>query len=73
VRGYPKPARVEIAKALDRLQDPLGQPHQHARFGIRKLVKNYFEVPVDLDLRLIFKVEPDSIIFVFPGSHDEVR
>ena len=73
VREYPKPIRAEIGQAIDRLQTALGQPHQHAGLGIRKLVKNYFEMRVGLDLQLIFKVESDSIIFVFAGTHDEVR
>jgi mRNA-degrading endonuclease YafQ of YafQ-DinJ toxin-antitoxin module len=73
VREYPKPVRAEIGQAIDRLQTVLGQPHQHAGLGIRKLVKNYFEVRVGLELRLVFKVKPDAITFAFAGTHDEVR
>jgi mRNA-degrading endonuclease YafQ of YafQ-DinJ toxin-antitoxin module len=73
VRAYPKPVRVEIGQAIDRVQIALGHPHQHTGLGIRKLVKNYFEVRVGLDLRLVFKVESDSITFTFAGTHDEVR
>ncbi|MEI6083523.1 MAG: hypothetical protein WCS70_04405 [Verrucomicrobiota bacterium] len=73
VRAYSKPARAEIGQAIDRLQTSLGQPHQHAGLGIRKLVKNYFEMRVGLDLRLVFKLDSDSITFAFAGTHDEVR
>ena len=73
VRQYPKPVRVEVGKAIDLLQSALGQPHQHTGLSIRKLVRNYFEMRVGLELRLIFKVEPDSVIFVFAGTHDDVR
>lgn len=73
VREYPKPVRAEIGQAIDRLQGALGQPHQHAGIGIRKLVKNYFEMRVGLELRLIFKIEPAAITFTFAGTHDEVR
>ncbi|MGH7816249.1 MAG: hypothetical protein ACREOR_02570 [Candidatus Binatia bacterium] len=73
VREYPKPLRAEIGQAIDRLQSALGQPHRHAGLGIRKLVKNYFEIRVGRELRLIFKVESDSITFAFAGTHDEVR
>jgi hypothetical protein len=41
--------------------------------GIRKLVKNYFEMRVGLKLRLVFKVEPEAIVFAFGVIHDEVR
>jgi mRNA-degrading endonuclease RelE of RelBE toxin-antitoxin system len=73
VREYPKPVRAEIGQAIDRLQAALGQPHQHAGLGIRKLVKNYFEIRVGLDLRLVFRIEPEAVIFAFAGTHDEVR
>ena len=73
VRAYPKPLRIEIGKAIDRLQESLGHPHQHAGLGIRKLVKSYFEIRVGLELRLIFKVERNAITFTFAGTHDEIR
>jgi len=73
VRAYPKPTRVEIGRAIDRLQDSLGQPHRHAGLGIRKLVRNYFEMRVGLDLRLVFKLESNCVSFVFAGTHDGVE
>jgi len=73
VREYPKPTRVEIGKTIDVLQASLGDPHRHAGLGIRKLVNRYFEVRVGLDLRLVFRLDPETISFVFAGSHDEVR
>ena len=73
VREYPKPVRVEIGKAIDLLQESLGHPHRHAGLGVRKLTKNYFEMRAGLDLRLIFRLEVDAIVFVFAGTHDEVR
>ena len=73
MRAYPKPVRIEIGKAIDALQESLGHPHRHAGLDIRKLVRNYFEMRVGLDLRLIFKTEPDRIIFTFAGTHDEIQ
>lgn len=73
VREYPKPVRAEIGQAIDRLHAALGQPHQHAGLGIRKLVKNYFEIRVGLELRLVFRIESAAVTFAFAGSHDEVR
>lgn len=73
VRGYPKPARVEIGRAIDLLQESIGRPHRHTGLGIRKLVRNYFELRVGLDLRLVFRIETDRINFVLAGTHDEVE
>lgn len=73
VREYPKPVRIEIGRTIDLLQTSLGHPHRHAGLGIRKLVKNYFEIRVGLDLRLVFKVETNTLTFALAGTHDEVR
>jgi hypothetical protein len=73
VREYPKPVRSEIGQAINRLHAALGQPHQHAGLGIRKLVKNYFEMRIGLELRLVFRIEPATVTFTFAGTHDEVR
>jgi mRNA-degrading endonuclease RelE of RelBE toxin-antitoxin system len=73
VRVYPKPRRAEIGKAIDRLQESLGHPHQHAGLGVRKLTKTYFEMRVGLELRLVFKVERKAITFTFAGTHDEIQ
>ena len=73
VREYPKPVRAEIGQAIDRLQAALGQPHQHGGLGVRKLAKNYFEIRVGLDLRLVFRIETQAVTFAFAGAHDEVR
>ena len=73
VRTYPKPVRIEIGKAIDALQESLGHPHRRGGLGVRKFVKNYFEIRVGLDLRLIFKIESDCVSFTFAGTHDEVQ
>jgi len=73
VREYPKPVRIEIGKVIDRTQLSLGEPHRHSGLGVRKLAGGYFEMRAGLDLRLIFKIELAAVIFVFAGTHDEVR
>jgi mRNA-degrading endonuclease YafQ of YafQ-DinJ toxin-antitoxin module len=73
VRTYPKQKRKEIGAAIDALQRQLGAPHQHSGLGVRKLVRDYFELRVGRDLRLVFKLEPDAVIFVFAGNHDDVQ
>lgn len=73
VREYPKSTRIEIGGAIDLLQASLGDPHRHAGLGIRKLVDSYFETRIGLDLRLVFKLDVDTITFVLAGTHDEVR
>ena len=48
-------------------------PAQHVVISVRKLVLNYFELRVGLELRLVFKLEKEAATFVFAGTHDEVK
>jgi mRNA-degrading endonuclease YafQ of YafQ-DinJ toxin-antitoxin module len=63
----------EAAAAVQRLEQQLGQPHVHSGLGIRKLQRDYFELRVSRDLRLVFKLGKDAVTFVLAGNHDEVR
>lgn len=50
-----------------------GRPHLHGGIGLRLIGKRHFECRVGLALRLIFRREGDSLLFVFAGDHEEVR
>jgi hypothetical protein len=50
-----------------------GRPQLHSGVGIRRLGRNLFECRVGTGLRLLFRREADSLIFVFAGNRDEVR
>lgn len=41
--------------------------------GLKKLTKDFWEIRVGLDLRVIFVIEPNTLSFVFVGSHDEIK
>jgi len=73
VREYPKPTRKQIGTAIDGLQQQFGDPHRHSGLSVRKLVRDYFELRVGLELRLVFKLEKDAATFFFAGTHDEVK
>ena len=49
-----------------------GRPHLHAGIGIRRLGK-HMECRDALDYRLTFGREGDALIFLFYGTHHEVK
>ena len=73
VREYPKETRGKIGLALQHLERDFGHPHQHRGLGIRKLTGFYFEIRVELDIRLVFQNCAECLLFVMAGNHDEVQ
>jgi mRNA-degrading endonuclease YafQ of YafQ-DinJ toxin-antitoxin module len=73
VRAYPREIRGKIGRALQLLERDFGQPHQHPGLGIRKLTGNFFEIRVELDIRLVFQNRAECLLFVMAGNHDEVQ
>lgn len=66
--------RAAIFDRLLELRKIVGDPHAHAGTGIRKLVPTkLFEVRVGLGLRAVFDLVGDEAVFLFMGTHDEVR
>ncbi len=49
-----------------------GRPHLHTGIGMRRLGK-HMECRDALDFRLVFRREGDALIFLFYGTHDEVK
>jgi mRNA-degrading endonuclease YafQ of YafQ-DinJ toxin-antitoxin module len=50
-----------------------GRPHLHGGIGLRPLGRRHFECRVGLALRLVFRREGDALLFVFAGSHEQVK
>ncbi len=73
LRQKTKVERLAIGKIIQKVQESFGQPHLHSGLGLRKLVKNYYEVRIGLKERLIFRDDPEEITFIFLGNHNEVQ
>ena len=66
--------QAAILKLFLELQTALANPHQHGGLGLRRLhASGIWEVRVGLSLRALFRLAPDEAIFVFLGTHDEVK
>ncbi|MFZ5806477.1 MAG: hypothetical protein ACOY3I_04670 [Verrucomicrobiota bacterium] len=73
VRKYPKPVRYKIGKIIDHIPDGIGKHHLHSGVDIRCLHQGFFECRVGLDLRLIFRIKNQQLIFVYAGHHDQIK
>lgn len=61
-----------VRAAMLKADQAYGQPHLHAGIGLRRLGK-HMECRDNLDGRLIFRRDGDTLLFLFYGTHDEVR
>ena len=73
LRGRTDIELQSVAGAMQTAAGTFGRPHLHTGIDIRRIGQNLFECRVSIDLRLLFKSERDSLVFVLAGSHDEVR
>lgn len=69
----PEVQQCVVAQALDAMKNTFGHPHSHTGLGIRRLRRNFFECRASLDVRLIFEVQPRTLLFHDAGNHDDVQ
>lgn len=66
--------QASIFQMFLNLEAMLRDPQRHRGAGLRKLhPSSIWEVRVGLSLRALFLLRSDEAIFVFLGSHDEVK
>jgi len=65
--------QASILKILD-LETALASPQDHRGLGLRKLhPAGIWEVRIGLNLRALLRLAEDAGIFVFLGTHDDVK
>ncbi|MCC6364773.1 MAG: hypothetical protein IT165_14730 [Bryobacterales bacterium] len=66
-----KSTLLELILELERV---LKQPKRHTGAGLRKLhPTGLWEVRAGLSIRLLFRLQPSEVEFMFAGTHDEVK
>jgi mRNA-degrading endonuclease YafQ of YafQ-DinJ toxin-antitoxin module len=73
LRGMTDVELQAVGASLSTAGAVFGQPHLHAGRGIRSLGRGFYESRVTLDLRLVFSIRGDVLLFDFAGDHDGVR
>ncbi len=63
-------ARVDVA--VQRFEQSVGRPHQHAGTGLRPFGR-YLEFRAGLHLRILALPESGDFFLVCVGDHDEIR
>jgi hypothetical protein len=62
-----------VADAMNAAAERFGRPKVHSGADIRRLGRNLFGCRVGLDLRLLFKREAGTLVFVHSGNHDDIQ
>jgi mRNA-degrading endonuclease YafQ of YafQ-DinJ toxin-antitoxin module len=73
LRGKTDAELQAVAAAMTNAAAVYGQPHLHVGRGLRDLGRGFYESRVTRDLRLVFSVKGDALVFDFAGNHDGVR
>jgi len=66
--------RAAVLNLILDLESAVSNPQEHTGLGLRKLHSaGYWEVRAGLSLRAIFRLDKGETVFVFLGTHDEVK
>jgi hypothetical protein len=63
----------KLLRSLVQLRAAISDVHRHSGPGLRKLSPRLWELRVGLSRGAVFVLEQDEALFVFLGTHDEVR
>ncbi|HRE81567.1 MAG TPA: hypothetical protein PLN52_10990 [Opitutaceae bacterium] len=66
-----RPRRTQVFAAMEAVATAFGQPHLHAGVGLRRN-RAFMECRCGPDLRLIFRRENDSLVFLLCGTREDV-
>jgi len=69
----PPDVRNSASAAIAFVAEAFGQPHLHGGLRLRKLGKRSYEVRVQLQWRVVFSLDGETLTAYDLMSHDEVR
>lgn len=73
-RSLTQEERSALMQIFVDLRANLSDPARHAGLGLRKLTPYpVWEARLGLKMRAVFRLENDQVIFIFLGTHDQVR
>ena len=72
LKGLSDARLFQVMEAMRRADQVYGYPHLHAVIGMRRLGK-LLECRDAFNYRIIFRRDQDSLLFLFYGTHDEVK
>ena len=72
-KALSQPQRAKVKKALEKVFDFIEKGQRPSGLGLKKLVKDYWEIRVDRSLRLIFQQGDELLTFILVGDHNQIR
>jgi len=72
LKGFPDERLASILDTMRAAAESYGRPHLHSGIGLR-VIGDFIECRDALDYRLVFQREGGALVFLFYGTHDQVR
>ena len=69
----PQQDRANVLLAVAKLQQAFKHPHEHSGLGLRKLRPHIWEIRINLDIRVVFRLFNDVAEIDLVGNHDDVQ
>jgi len=65
--------RTAVEQAIIKLVHALDSGQHSEGLGLKKLQRGFWEIRAGLSIRILFKLEPQTVSFVIVGTHDQIR
>ena len=75
-RGFdrlPKPLQEKTWYQLNAFLEHIGSPIKPKSLRLKKLPHGNFEISINMDLRVLFRLHGDALVLVLLGDHEDVR
>lgn len=75
-RGFvrlPAPLQEKAWYQLSAFLEHIGSPNKPKSLRLKKLSHGNFEISINRDLRILFRLEGDAIVLTLLGDHEDVR
>lgn len=73
LKKQPSIQKAKIKKAIKTLVIFFETGQKPDGLGLKQLQKNFWEIRVDIKIRIIFRFSEDLVGFITFGNHDEIK
>lgn len=72
-KALSQPQQEKVKKALEKFFDFIETGQHPMGLGLKKVRQDFWEIRVDLSLRIIFQQRHDLVTFILAGDHTQIR
>ena len=74
IKSLSTPEKADVKESAFKVIDTLSVNQQmHQGLGLKRLMKDYWEVRKGIKIRILFRWSGDLIEFVLAGNHDDAK